>query len=240
MTPHNVSTRTRGSVSVLAVFLLAIFAAMAVGYARVTDMNNRMSGNAADLQNARLAAESGLSFGIRTIRAARLPDDTDNSNVIANLVADLAGQLNGSGNLNGSQVTLVDGTVYLPPIRTQNGAFEIRIMQTPDQVIHLQSMGYGEMARHLVSLELTVVTEPSNTAFDYGIASMGPVVLDGNAQIRGMNLMTEASVISVTENDVAIRVGGTAWIDGDLFSAGADTSVVLNGTPTIAGTQDIM
>jgi len=102
----------------------------------------------------------------------------------------------------------------------------------------MEVCGLADQARAAVAVQLVYNTNPVNTAFDYGIAGKGPISIGGNAEIRGQNQLTEASVISVTEQDVAVSVEGNSILDGDISSVGADTSVVISGSPTIAGSQD--
>jgi hypothetical protein len=51
--------------------------------------------------------------------------------------------------------------------------------------------------------------------------------------------LLEASVISSSNAPVAVSVVGDAVVDGDISSVGADTSIVISGTPTIAGSGDL-
>ena len=238
MTIHRRSKRQTGAATVLAIVLLAMFAALAAAFAGVTGLNARMSGNTADSQQARLAAESGLSFAVQLIRGVQLPSGTEDADAIPLLGPVIASGVNGTANLGGATVLYDDTRVLIPRVQTDDGAFDITITRGGDGDLVLQVIGVAEIARCGLTVKLVLNASPSHTAFDYGIASMGPVVLGGNAEIRGKNALTEASVISVTDESIAISLDGHPIVDGDLSSVGADTSVVINGAPTVAGSQD--
>jgi len=77
--------------------------------------------------------------------------------------------------------------------------------------------------------------------FDYGIASRGKIYVSGSALVRGVNSPTEASVLSMRTEPVAIEAGGHATITGDLYVTGDNADYVLlsgNGL-SIGGASDI-
>jgi len=227
----------RGIVSVMAIVLLSVFLALAATFAAMTDTNSQVSKNLADVQRARLAAESGLAFGARLIRGVRLPPATRPEEMIATVSQALADVLNGTANLDGAAMTSNATTIDVPRIQTEDGAFDVRIIRSPEGTLVLQVHGVSNEVVRSVAVDLMTVAKPPNSAFNYGIASQGPIILGGTAEIRGQNDMAEASVIS-TAAGAAVIVGGTAVVEGDLFSAGPESSVVITGTPTIAGSQD--
>jgi len=237
MSPPARSIRA-GTAYILAVFLLALFVAIGAALAALTNVGARAGKNAADIQRARMAAESGLGFAIRHLRALVLPHDTNPDNVIVRLAEALAERLEGTENLDGAAVTCTASTVSVPSIRTQDGRFRMRIVQSDDGTLVLEVRGqYGGVQR-LVAMDLYLRDGHPNSVFNYGLASRGPVSISGNARICGRNDLAEASVVSAANEDGAISIGGSAVVDGDIFSTGPDASVVISGTPTIAGSQD--
>ena len=231
-------TMRKGTAYVLAIILLALSMAVAVAFATFADVNARTGRNMADIHRARLAAESGMAFAVGRVQMIPLPYATDDANVIANIAAALGDRLNGTGNLAGDTVTHDADTVFVPRIETDDGAFEIYVVQQPDGTLTLEVHGFADGVRRVGAVDLTVKSDHPNSVFNYGLASRGAISIDGNGQIRGMSELTEASVISSSEGGTAITIGGNAIVDGDISSVGLDTSVVISGTPTIAGSQD--
>ncbi len=234
---RNANTR-RGFASILAIALLAVLATLAVSLASLTSLSARKGHNVADLHQAALLAESGMAFGARTIEGLQFPPGTTQAELLPLLAQALGERLNGTGNLAGTSVTYGTNWVAVPAIQTGDGAFQIRITQGGDGTLALMVTGVSGQARHAVAADINVLAEPPHSAFDYGIAAVGPIHLGGNAEIHGQNELTEASVMSITTDAVAVLIEGSAVIDGDISSAGENSSVIVTGNPTIAGSQD--
>ena len=228
---------SKGIVSVMAIVLLSIFLALAATFAAMTDTSSQVSKNLADVQRASLAAESGLAFGARLIRRVQLPPATKPEEMIPALATALADLVNGTANLNGAIMTSNANAIDIPRIETEDGAFDVRIARSTDGTLVLEVHGISNEVIRSVAVDLTTVVDPPNSAFNYGIASQGPIILGGTAEILGQNNMAEASVIS-TADGAAVIVDGSAVVDGDLFSTGPESSVIITGTPTVAGSQD--
>jgi len=233
--PHKMARR--GMAYVMAMIVLSLFLTLAGTFAAMTDVSGQVGKNAADLQRAGLAAESGLAFGAKVIRGVRLPSGTGPDQMIQRLSQAVAERLDGTANLNGGYVTSSASVVSVPRIQIPDGSFDLRIVQSAEETLTLEARGFGRVARQSVAVDLTIVTHPANSAFSYGIASLGPIVLSGNAEIRGKNALTDASIVSTTDG-TAVSINGNAVIDGDISSAGPESTVVISGTPTIAGSQD--
>lgn len=225
----------RGAAYVLAVILLALFASLAAAMAAATNSNVRLSKNLTDVMRARLAAESGLSFAIRQVSALSLPSSTTTANVIANLAVALGARLNGTANLAGALVASGASVVNVPSIATDDGVFTLSIVQNADGTLTLRSLGLCHNFRRTVAMDLALSPGHPNSAFNYGIASRGVISIGGSAQIRGK---TDASIVSTAAGPMTVTVSGNAVIDGDISSVGPQTTVVIEGSPTIAGSQD--
>jgi Tfp pilus assembly protein PilX len=230
--------RQEGIAYVLALILLAMFASMAVAFVAAGDMNAGISRNTVSARLAQHATESGLAFALRQFKLNLLPASTTSANLIANLSSALAGQLNGTSNLAGASVTCDGTSIHVPPISLGSESFEIAVAPHADGNYYIEVTGHAGAVSRTVSMQLYLTT-PSNSAFDYGLASRGSISISGNGEIRGQNNLTEASVISTTTNPVAISVGGSAVIDGDLSCVTSNTAIVISGNPTVAGTQNI-
>ena len=231
-------TMRNGTAYVLAIILLALSIAVAVAFATFANVNARTGKNMVDIHRARLATEGGMAFAVGRVHMIALPYATDDANIIANIAAALGDRLNGSGNLAGDTVTHDANTVFVPRIETDDGAFEIYVVQQPDGTLTLEVHGLANDVRRVSAVDLTVLSCHPNSVFNYGLASRGTISIAGNGQIRGMNELTEASIISATDGPLAVTVEGISIVDGDISSVGPGTSVVITGNPTIAGSQD--
>lgn len=238
MIATSVNTSRNGVAYVIAIMVMAILVTIAAAFAAFSNLGAQTSKNVADVHRARLAAESGLSFAIAQIRLIGLPTDTDDDTVIPNIAAALGERLDGSSNLAGATVTLSANTVHVPRITMDDGAFEIFIIQQPDKTLTMEAHGFVNDVERVAAIDLLLRPGHPNSVFNYGLASRGPITIIGDGEIRGKNELTEASVISTTESEVAVTIGGSTIVDGDISSTGVSTSVVISGTPTIAGSTD--
>ena len=238
MIATSVNTSRNGVAYVIAIMVMAILVTIAAAFAAFSNLGAQTSKNVADVHRARLAAESGLSFAIAQIRVIPLPSDTDDDTVIANIAAALGERLDASSNLAGATVTFSANTVHVPRITMDDGAFEIFIIQQPDKTLTLEAHGFVNDVERVAAIDLLLRPGHPNSVFNYGLASRGPITITGDGEIRGKNELTEASVISTTEADVAVTIDGSVVVDGDISSTGETTSVVISGTPTIAGSTD--
>ena len=232
------SRNRSGLASIVAIILLAVLVALAAGLAGPSDLGLQKGRNLADAQRARLAAESGLAFIVPHLRNLALSWTTTDSTLSANVAAALAGRLNGTANLAGQVVQRAGDTVTVPIIQTNDGAFQVLLVKSGVNTLRLEVHGWRGDLRRIVALDLYLTAANPNSAFNYGIASRGAIAVSGNAQIRGKNQATDASVISTTAGPVAITIEGNTIIDGDVSSVGAATTVVISGSPTIAGSQN--
>ena len=238
MIATSVKTTRNGVAYVIAIVLMAVLVTIAAAFAAFANLGAQKSKNVADVHRARLAAESGLSFAIAQMRKLSLPSDTNDDNVIANAAAALGDQINGSGNLAGASVTHTTSAVYMPRIAMDDGAFEVRVIQQAGKTLTLEAHGFVNGVRRVAAIDLVLRPGHPNSVFNYGLASRGAIIITGDGEIRGKNELTEASVISTTDSDTAVTVGGNAIVEGDISTTGSSTSVVISGTPTIAGSTD--
>lgn len=238
MNPQRSEHAQKGIACILAIIVLACSVAVAAAYAAFANVNARTGKNMADIHSARLAAESGMAFAAQHVRAIALPYATNDDNVLAKVAAVLGERLDGTANLDGSTVSHSANFVGVPRIQTDDGAFEVYVVQRPDKSLALEVHGFSGELRRAVAVDLALREGHPNSAFNYGIASRGSIGIGGNAEVLGKNVMTEASVISTVDNAVAVTVEGNAVLDGDISTAGDPTTVVISGSPTIAGSQD--
>ena len=222
---------------ILALVLLVAFVALAAALATSTGGTVEKGRNLSDAARARMAAEGGLGFALRDLRLLGLSSATTTATAIANIGAALGGRLNGTDNLAGGTVAFDSTSVTVPWIQMGRESFRVRVLQNGDGSLWLYVTGQADGINRDVSLGLKLVTA-ANSAFNYGLASRGAISVSGNAEIRGKNALTEASVVSTTSSSVAIAVGGNCVIDGDLSTTGSPTSVAISGNPTIAGSTN--
>jgi hypothetical protein len=235
--------RKRGMILVIALAFIVVLATLSVALAWVSSASLHQSVNLSGAARAQMAAESGMSLMSYLIREIRLPSDTRAETLMGSLYFELGMAMNESPLLGGGCVNMTGGAIYLPQIDLPRDAFSCRFTSgTHDGNFGcwLTVTGTAGAISRNVSLFLACNAKRS-PVFDFGLASRGRIVINGNASLTGENDPSEACVLSTHSQPMAIEAGGHATIAGDLYVTGEDLSyVVLNGSGlTIGGSSDI-
>ena len=229
----------RGTVSILAVMLLAVLATLTVSFAQFTNLNLRKGDNFRKAMDARLTAESGLEFMLYQLRRVRLPGDTTDTTLLANLTAALGDRLDGTPNLAGITVTNTGSAACVPPVQLEEGrTFCCWITPVASGLCRLKVKGSAGGLDRYLTMDLAL-SPKLPLVFNYGLASRGMIEVSGHTKIVGVNYPTEANVFSASAGGTAIQVKGSGvTISGDLFVSGEESAVAITGSPRIAGSCD--
>jgi hypothetical protein len=101
--------------------------------------------------------------------------------------------------------------------------------QTTGQEVTVTVFGYdGTVCR---SISMNYMIPAMSSIFNYGIASKSPVNVSGSAQILGAN----ANIFTDATDPIAVTVGGSATVAGDISTVSATTTVSLAGSASVAG-----
>ncbi|MCJ7544021.1 MAG: hypothetical protein MUP47_05550 [Phycisphaerae bacterium] len=222
---------------ILALILLAMCASLAVVWAAGAGLSLKASSNYGNAAQARLAAEGGLTFLLRTMAPVRLPGTTDPSSFPGDLCSVLGTMLNSTPNLSGQTVTVTGAAVTVPQIVLPYGYFTSQLAWANPNRASLTVTGSSQDASRRVQILLDLVPRLPDV-FDYGLASRGQIVLSGSAEIVGVNDPSEASVLSATTTGTAIALSGSAAISGDLYTTGSSATVAISGSPSVGGSYD--
>jgi hypothetical protein len=93
---------------------LCLFSVLAVGFAASTGIQAQTARNQKLVELARSSADAGMSFVRYQLGVMNLPQGTNSANLMANLATALGSNLNGTSNMGGHAVAVVNGAVYLP------------------------------------------------------------------------------------------------------------------------------
>ena len=242
--PTRRTHRRTGTVYLLALALLTIFATLGATLAHQATLNATQASNEAAILDARLAAESGMSYMVMHLDAVRVPTNTTSETLMTNLAAELADLFKGSGDVAVGTISSTSTSIFMPSIPLGNASFATHFTLESDGAggrrCRMTVTGVRGQARRQASIALALTPRPVAT-FEYGIASKGRIYISGSALIDGVNTGQEATVFSMSGNPVAIEAGGHATIGGDLFVTSDDiTSILLaGGGMKVAGETDI-
>jgi len=241
---HRRGLKRGGVVYILALTLLITLTTLAAAFCASASLELRKSQNVVDTLQARLSAESGLSYMLLKLDEVRMPVSTNSDTLMTNLAMELVNVLGSTADVDAAQIQCTSTLVSVPEITVENIAFSTSFAMESDgaggQRCRMTVTGRCGAARRQASIAMTPTPRPVE-AFDYGIASKGRIYISGSGEVNGVNTGQEATVFSMSAEPVAIEAGGSATIGGDLFVTNASEESILlgGGGLSVAGETDI-
>lgn len=228
---HRICSTRRGMALVLSLAFLLVFSVLSLGLFSTSNTNLQAASNHVQANRALMAAESGLEFIKHWMGRIHLagyinPDyryvylrhylAVDMQN---NFVSDVVeNEYLWIGFQSGGIVLNNDGdrfTAVLYPI--DSSRVQIVVSGTS-----------GTLQRNL-SAEFTFGVR-QDSVFNYGVATKGPLNLNGNIEITGVNLAVEADVYIESDSDInALSIIGNSQIAGDVKITNPSAVVTLQG-----------
>lgn len=220
---HDQRLRThgrKGSVLVLSMLLLLLTASLAAALATGTSLELRKSDNLQQVHKARLAAESGMALMTHTLKNIELAPGVRDQDMLDALAVALQADMNGTGNLQGNQVTQYGSVVSVPSIALEDGSsFSASIYLDDASTVRLAVEGTcpGNAG---VSISRTLMMEfncgSKSPGLTYGVYSKGPITIEQNFDYQGANTPEEASMYTEASSGYAVSIGHNGYIDGDI------------------------
>ena len=231
--------RQRGFTSVLALFFLAVMCGLSVALFTSASMELQKSENLQHVAAARLEAEGGLAFLTYQIRRYAPAELGPGQELLDSLAGALGSALNGSGTLQGGQVAYDGSTILIPPISatSPDRSFHGAITLVDQTTILLRVTGASRNVTRSVGVRFGLQAGGyASCAFDFGIASKGPIRMSGNATVRGATSAEEADAVSAVYGEPeAFQITGNTEVQGDIYASDPSTKVNLNGSIKIGG-----
>ncbi|MDB5356159.1 MAG: hypothetical protein JWN24_2612 [Phycisphaerales bacterium] len=240
---RNPRNRRHGVASLLAMLYLMLFTALAIGFYSATTMSVQIAKNERSIEQAQLAAESGVQFVRYQLGCIDVPPGTPDSSLLTTVAGLLDTQIGGTSNMNGHRVTINNGVIYIPASNeytmmdyTTNAQFRAVIWQS-GSFLELKVTGYGPNGTvgRAVQLQFQKAMHAS-TIFNYGVASKSAISMAGNVKIMGATDPTKGSVLSATSGNTPLTMTGSPQISGDFsYTNASGANTYANGT--IAGNK---
>ena len=116
-------------------------------------------------------------------------------------------------------------------------SFEAVIRQLDDGTVQMDVTGRNDQITRTIRVDYDI--EPYEyPIFDFGLATKGPLLFNGNPTVRGVNSNSEADIFIESQNDnLALRVTGHTNFDGDITIANANADADFQGDVLIGGDQ---
>jgi len=221
----------KGIALLVSMIVLAVISAWAVCICSISGVNVQVAENQRKADGARASAESGLDVIRFWLGRFEVNGTTDPCALFSLLASSLQSDLenneitNITPNYDGSAITIQPVTLDL-----QKGqSFSAQLKQIDSETIRADVTGsYGSLTK-TIRVNYKLGTR-AHTAFDFGVATKGPLSLAGNIELEGVNVSVESSVyIESEESIVALSIIGNSHIAGDVSIANPLGAVDLQG-----------
>jgi hypothetical protein len=218
---------------------VVIFSALAVSMATMSGTNVQLASNQHKVNCALTSTESGQEVMRYWLTDVTMPSSTPQSNYLATIVDTLQYDLDANSISN---TTLNDdGSIQPVTLDSASGqTFDGQISIDPNNlnVLHVYTTGgNGQITRTIrVYYDIEAYEYP---IFDFGLATKGPLLFNGNPTVNGVNSNSEADIFIASQNDnLALLVTGNTNFDGDITIANADANADFQGDVLIGGDND--
>jgi len=237
LTKKTVSLNHRGAVLIISMIFLLIFTALAVSMANLSGTNVQLAYNQHKLNSALSSAQSGLEVMQYWLTRVKIPNSTVPSNYLSTIVNTLQNDLaansisNISTSYDGSTITVP--SVLLASVRDMR--FEAAIRQLNDDTLQMDVTGTNGQITRTIRVNYNIKPY-RNPIFDYGIATKGPLKMQGNPNVDGLNQSVEADVyIESKNNNDALLMKGNSAIAGDVSIANPNANPSVSNSSSIGG-----
>ena len=222
----------KGAALLISMIVLAILSAWAVSIYSMSGANLQLAENQRKVDHARASAESGLGvlrFWLGRIYMPGSVAANDRFSEVWNFLhSDLAE--NGISNITttyaGSTITIDDVTLDSSTGRS----FSSQIQETNDvDILQMDVTGSAGAVKRTIRVSYNFGTR-AHTVFDYGVATRGPLNLEGNISMGGQNVELDAGVYIESPSDPnALSIIGNSSVAGDVYITNPDGTVTLQG-----------
>lgn len=212
---YNQKPSRKGVALIVALLFIGIFGAFAAALVTMSSTNVAMAANQAKGDKALMSAQSGSEMMRYLFKQVKVSGKTADADIVTAINAGLQNAAIGM-----PVTTTTDGTTITVPSVTLNAAssqtFTASITRPDSSHVQVDVTGHAGSISRKISEKYDLKTQ-GHSVFDFGVATKGPLSLNGNIGVEGVNLAVEASVYIESLNDVdALTMQGNSHIQGDV------------------------
>ena len=234
----NLCKSRKGAVLIISMIFMLVFSALAVSVATISGTNLQIAENQHKADCARVCAKPGLDIIRLWFNQVAIPGDTPESQRFDLIAGSFQSSVNSISSItpyyDSSSITIP--TVTLDSTVTQSFSAEINPDDPLDaEILQVNITGmYGELTK-TISVNFVFGTR-AHTAFDFGVATRGPLSLTGNVELGGANVSVESGVYIESEDSLlALSMTGNCQIAGDVSIANPGAYVNIEDNSQIGG-----
>lgn len=218
-----------GAVLLICLIFLCVFATLALSLAATSGVNVQLSQNLQKADGARACAESGLEITRCWFSQVSIPGTTPESQKFTKLGESLQSK---AASISNVAVSYDSNAITIPIITldsTNGKNFYAVITPLDSETLRIETTGsYGPLTK--IIRANYKFGQSGDTAFNFGVASKGPVSLQGNVELDGVNIAVESNVYIESDNsNLALSITGHSSIAGDVSIVNPSAYVDLQG-----------
>jgi hypothetical protein len=228
----------RASVLIISMVFIVVFSALAVSMAAMSNTNVQLAFNQQQAGRALSCAHSGLEIVRYYLRGVTISGSVLPACRVQAIYLDLHEAFEDAGNMNvwynPWTHTLTIPNVTLDSVT--NESFTATVSFGGDyNTLNVSVTGSSRQVDKQVVLKYQFDTI-GNPIFDYGIATKGPLSMQGNVDVEGYNESIEASVyIESSDSLLALEMVGKSSIAGDVSIANSSAYVDIATNSSVHG-----
>jgi hypothetical protein len=232
----SVHPKCKGTVLILAMIFVVIFAALAVSMAAMSGTNAQIASNQHKVDCALGSASSGLEVERHWLSLVKMPSTTPVSNYLSTIITTMQGELSDNGISN---ITLQHTGSILPvtldSAAGQTFSGQLNIDPAYPNILQVITTGGNAPITRKIKAEFDI--EPyKHPIFNYGLATKGPLNYTGNPTTTVASESWEADMyVESSNSSTALSVGGNTKFQGNIMIGNPDANVSFGGDVIIGG-----
>ena len=202
--------KQNGSALVISMIFVLVFSALVVSLAAMSCTNLQIADNQHKVNTAFVSAESGLEVVRYWLSHVSISNTTAPTALLSTVTTCLQNDMT-SNNISNISVSYDGSKINIPSVTlvsSDNTSFSAVLRQLDNDTLQLDVTGTnGQITR---TIRVNYDIEPRQfPIFDFGLATKGPLHIDGNPTLTGVNSLREADIyIESQNNNLALYLAG--------------------------------
>lgn len=219
---------------IIAMIFLAVFVSLSVGMLTMSSVNAKTANNHRMGNSALSGSLSGIEFMYYWLSYVDMPASVSPNQRFDEILSHLQTDMADAGyTITGEYVDseLIKINIASTTLDATTGqGFEIELVKTNNlNIIEMNVIGSSGQISRKSQIKYEYGTR-AHTAFDFGVATRGPLSLSGNIELNGVNVAVESDVyIESFSNSLALSIIGNSQIAGDVYITNPNGYADLQG-----------
>ena len=226
----------KGIALVISMIFVFTFAAFGIAFCTSSGTNVKAANNQRLANSALASTDSGLNILRFWLSRVAIPGSVLPMNRLDSVASSLQNDLTSCGVTN-ITTSYAGSTLTIPDVNLGSSGQSFSALITLPDVDTLQVDVTGTSGVITRTTRVTYTIAPRETsAFDYGIATRGPLQMTGSVELGGLNISVESDVfIDSPEGETALSMSGHVGIAGNVHISDPNAVVDMGNNCSVGG-----